>query len=104
MIHSIRSANTSDITRKVVFLQYAYRWMCPVDAMTVEHLRDRCDPVRRQLLGLSQNFNVIDGAQGRSARYHPRVQDLPLAGGRSGTVQPLINSIRRRLSRLLGLR
>ena len=104
MIHSIRSDNTSDITRKVVFIQYAYRWMCPVDAMTVEHLRDQCDPIRLQLLGLSPNYNVIDGAAGRSARYHPRPQDVPLAGHLPSTPQKVIRSIKRRIGKLTGMR
>ncbi|MGI9260698.1 MAG: phytanoyl-CoA dioxygenase family protein [Woeseiaceae bacterium] len=79
MIHSIRSPNESDVTRKVVFIQYAYRWICAVDAMTVEHLFDRCDPVRRQLLGLTPNVTVVDGAEGRSSRYYPGPRDIPLS-------------------------
>ena len=43
--------NYSDITRKVLFYGYSYRWLRPRDDMTVEHYMDRCDPVRRQLLG-----------------------------------------------------
>lgn len=101
MIHSIRSANESDMTRKVVFIQYAHRWMCPVDAMTVEHLFERCNPVRRQLLGLSQNYNVIDGAVGRSARYHPGPKDLPLGASPGYRTRIGYRAIQRKLSRSL---
>ena len=75
-IHSIRSPNLSNITRRVIFIQYAFRWLCPVDAMTVEHLRDRCNAVRLQLLGISSTYQSIDGAAGRSGRYYPSTQDV----------------------------
>jgi len=101
MIHSIRSENLSDITRKVVFIQYAYRWMCAGDAMTVEHLRERCDPVRLQLLGLSPNYNVIDGAAGRSARYHPASNDIPLSGKKTNLIKRLAGGIKRRIAKVL---
>ncbi len=39
------------ITRKVLFYGYSYRWLRPRDDMTVSHYMDRCDPIRRQLLG-----------------------------------------------------
>ena len=100
MLHSIRSPNTSSITRKAIFIQYAYRWMCPVDAMTVNHLHDRCDPVRRQLLGLMPDHHVIDGAAGRSSRYHPRAQDLPLAGGQAPVSRRIAGALKRRIDRI----
>lgn len=78
VIHSIRSQNASDITRKAVFVQYAFRWMCPVDAMTVEHLRDQSSSAQLQLLGLSTAFRTIDGAEGRSGLYYPTVHDVPI--------------------------
>ena len=78
VIHSIRSPNLSHITRKVIFIQYAFRWLCPVDAMTVDHLRSRCDPIRLQLLGLSGTTKNIDGAAGRSGRYYPSSDQVPL--------------------------
>lgn len=104
MIHSIRSENRSDITRKVVFIQYAFRWMCAVDSMSVEHLHDRCDPIRRQLLGLSTSYGVIDGAAGRSATYYPRARDIPLAGQQSSASTRIMKSARRRIIRLFGIR
>ena len=45
--------NFSEVTRKVLFYGYSYRWLRPRDDMTVEHFMDRCDPIRRQLLGAS---------------------------------------------------
>ena len=44
------SPNRSTKTRKVIFLGYSYRWMRPRGEMTVEHLIDSCDPIRRSLL------------------------------------------------------
>ncbi len=48
-----RSPNYSDITRKVLFYGYSYRWLRPRDNMTVDHIMDHCDPIRQQLLGAS---------------------------------------------------
>ncbi|MCI0561127.1 MAG: phytanoyl-CoA dioxygenase family protein, partial [Nitrososphaera sp.] len=47
------SPNFSKVTRKVLFYGYSYRWLRPRDDMTVSHYMDRCDPIRRQLLGAS---------------------------------------------------
>lgn len=64
-----RSANESDLTRKVMWLGYSYRWLRPKDEMTVSHLYPRLDPIRRQLLG--------DGASANGA-YDPIPEDVPL--------------------------
>lgn len=45
--------NTSDMTRKVLFYGYSYRWLQPRDNMTVEHIMDKSDPIRQQILGKS---------------------------------------------------
>ena len=47
------TANLSDVPRKVLFYGYSYRWLRPRDNMTVSHLMERSDPIRRQLLGAS---------------------------------------------------
>ncbi|MDA0838249.1 MAG: phytanoyl-CoA dioxygenase family protein [Planctomycetota bacterium] len=64
-----RSANRSDITRKVLWLGYSYRWMMPKDKMTVEHLYESLDPIRRQLLGARVSMNGV---------YDPTEGDVPL--------------------------
>lgn len=61
--------NWSDITRKVLFYGYGYRWIRTKDDMTVEHLWEECDPIRRQLLGWGTNANGF---------YSPRDEDVPL--------------------------
>ena len=66
-----RSANHSDLTRKAIFYGYSYRWIQPKDAMTVEHLFDGIDPIRRQLLG-----SVVSN----NGRYVPVDDDVPLRG------------------------
>ena len=48
---------------------YSYRWLRPRDDMTVEHLMDRCDPIRKQLLGAST------GGFGYTS---PSEEDVPL--------------------------
>lgn len=79
-IHSLRSPNTSSETRRAVFIQYGYRWIQPLDRCTVEHLADRVDPVRRQLLGLTTTFTTASykGSEGRSGRFVPSEADVPL--------------------------
>jgi len=66
-----RSANVSAITRKVLWLGYAYRWLRPKDAMTVEHLYPKLDPIRRQLLG---------DRVSNDGYYAPTDADVPLRG------------------------
>ncbi|MAZ53989.1 MAG: hypothetical protein CMO31_08275 [Trueperaceae bacterium] len=60
--------NTSDITRKVLFYGYSYRWLKPRDDMTVAHYMERSDPIRRQLLGAGANYSFTS----------PREEDVPL--------------------------
>jgi len=97
MIHSIRSPNFSQTTRRAIFIQYAFRWLCPVDAMTVDHLRDQCSPTRLQLLGLSSRNHTIDGAKGRSGRYYPSSHDVPIGTTVFGRVGRRIRSLLRRV-------
>ncbi|MEE2992671.1 MAG: phytanoyl-CoA dioxygenase family protein [Gemmatimonadota bacterium] len=62
--------NRSGKTRKVLFYGYSYRWLKPRDDMTVAHYMDRCDPVRRQLLG--------DAPSGGHGFTSPEPEDIPL--------------------------
>ncbi len=64
------SPNTSEVTRKVLFYGYSYRWLRPRDDMTVEHYLAQCDPIRKQLLGVSPS-----GGHGYSS---PQDEDVPL--------------------------
>jgi hypothetical protein len=66
------SPNRSNSTRKALFYGYSYRWLRPRDDMTVAHLMDRSDPIRRQLLGASPS-----GGYGTSS---PTEEDVPLRG------------------------
>ncbi|MDE0506664.1 MAG: phytanoyl-CoA dioxygenase family protein [Candidatus Poribacteria bacterium] len=43
--------NLSGITQKAVSIGYSYRWFHPTVDMSVAHLMERSDPIRRQLLG-----------------------------------------------------
>ena len=61
--------NRSGITRRALFYGYSYRWLRPRDDMTVEHVIDRCDPIRQQLLGKST------GGLGYTS---PKDEDVPL--------------------------
>lgn len=63
--------NHSDVTRKVLFYGYSYRWLRPRDNMTVDHCLDRCDAIQRQLLGEST------GGMGYTS---PTDADVPLKG------------------------
>lgn len=64
------SPNTSDMTRKVLFYGYSYRWLRPRDNMTVDHVMGRIDPIRQQLLGAAPS-----GWHGYSS---PKPEDVPL--------------------------
>lgn len=66
-----RSANQSELTRKVIWYGYSYRWLRPKDEMTVGHLLGGLDPIRRQLLGASTSAN---------GTYDPTDADVPLRG------------------------
>lgn len=65
------SPNWSDVTRKVLFYGYGYRWIRTKDDMTVEDLWPQCDPIRRQMLGWGVNCN---------GHYTPTDEDVPLRG------------------------
>ena len=64
-----RGWNLSDLTRKVLFVGYSHRWIHPRDERTVEHVMERSDPIRRQLLGAKTR------AMGTSS---PSDEDVPL--------------------------
>ncbi len=69
MWHS-RGHNYSDVTRKVVFFGYSYRWLRGLDYNNMlEELLAKCDPIRRQLLG--------DGVDIKG-RWQPTDADVPL--------------------------
>jgi ectoine hydroxylase len=63
------SPNWSDVTRKVLFYGYGYRWIRTKDDMTVQTLWEMSDPIRRQLLGWGVNCNGF---------YTPTDEDVPL--------------------------
>lgn len=65
------SPNWSDITRKVLFYGYGFRWIRTKDDMTVEDLWDDSEPIRKQLLGYGLNCNGF---------YSPTDDDVPLRG------------------------
>ena len=71
MWHS-RGINTSDVTRKVLFLGYSYRWLRGLDYNLIdEEILAKCDPIRRQLLG--------DGVDIKGW-WQPTDDDVPLKG------------------------
>ncbi len=63
------SPNWSDVTRKVLFYGYGYRWIRTKDDMTVSELWESSDPIRRQMLGWGVNCN---------GHYSPSDEDVPL--------------------------
>jgi ectoine hydroxylase-related dioxygenase (phytanoyl-CoA dioxygenase family) len=65
------SPNWSDVTRKVLFYGYGYRWIRTKDDMEVQSLWEQSDPIRRQLLGWTSNCNGY---------YSPTDTDVPLRG------------------------
>jgi hypothetical protein len=63
------SPNWSDVTRKILFYGYGYRWIRTKDDMTVQDLWPRCSPIRRQILGDGVNAN---------GHFTPTDDDVPL--------------------------
>ncbi len=62
--------NWSGFPRKTLFYGYAYRWVKPMDYITMpEDLLERCNPVQKQLLGV-----VSDPL----SYYLPKDEDVPL--------------------------
>lgn len=61
--------NWSEITRKILFYGYGYRWIRTKDDMTVQSLWESSHPIRRQLLGWGVNANGF---------YSPTDEDVPL--------------------------
>ncbi|HEV8245621.1 MAG TPA: phytanoyl-CoA dioxygenase family protein [Polyangiaceae bacterium] len=61
--------NYSNITRKVLFYGYGYRWIRTKDDMTVRELWPQSSPIRRQMLGDGVNAN---------GHYSPSDADVPL--------------------------
>ena len=66
------SANYWHTPRRVLFYGYSYRWLMPRDDVDVAHYLDRCDPIRKQLLGVSPS-----GGHGYTS---PKPDDVPLKG------------------------
>lgn len=64
------SPNWSEVTRKVLFYGYGYRWLRTKDDMEIpKELFEQCDPIRRQILGAGLNCN---------GHYSPAEGDVPL--------------------------
>lgn len=62
--------NRSHLTRKSLFFGYGYRWLRPMDYVTMpEELLAKCSPIRRQLLG---------DAKTDLGYYLPQDEDVPL--------------------------
>ena len=45
------SPNTSDVTRKVLFYGYSYRWLRPRDDMRIEEWLGDADPIQQHAVG-----------------------------------------------------
>jgi len=80
LIHSVRSPNVSRRERRAIFIQWAFRWLQAVDPMDVAELEPvERDPIRRQLLGFGADETFGDAyAQGRSRRYYPSEDFVPI--------------------------
>lgn len=67
-----RGNNYSNITRKVIFMGYSYRWLRGLDYnLMPDELLDRCSPIQRQLLGDGVNVK---------GWWQPTEEDVPLKG------------------------
>ena len=65
-----RSPNHSPFVRKVLFYGYGYRWIRTKDDTTIRpDLFEKCDPIRKQILGHGTNCNGF---------FSPKDEDVPL--------------------------
>jgi len=69
--HSV-SANYWSEARRAIFYGYSYRWLRPRDDVSMSHVWDRLDPIRKQLFG-----NAPTGCYGFTS---PQDEDVPLRG------------------------
>jgi ectoine hydroxylase-related dioxygenase (phytanoyl-CoA dioxygenase family) len=62
--------NWSGFPRKTIFIGYAYRWVKPMDYITMpEELIAKCTPIQKQLLGVVSH---------PLSYYLPKAEDVPL--------------------------
>ena len=65
-----RSSNESEITRKGLFYGYGYRWLRPMDNMTIPpKIFNNSSPIRQQLMG---------GGMSAGGHFGPKDGDVPL--------------------------
>ena len=88
-----RGNNYSDVTRKVVFMGYSYRWMRGLDYNLMEEdLLERCTPIRRQvsasrclrfdvaILTDCLRFQLLGDGVNIKGWWQPTEEDVPLKG------------------------
>ncbi|MBT4138240.1 MAG: phytanoyl-CoA dioxygenase [Candidatus Latescibacteria bacterium] len=66
------SKNWAGHPRKTIFMGYGYRWVKPMDYISMpDELIERCNPIQKQLLGV---------VSAPISYYIPRDEDVPLRG------------------------
>jgi hypothetical protein len=91
-----RSPNRSQHVRRMIFLQFAFRWLRPLDGMSVGELaQDAMSPVRRQLLGLT----MTETRARRAGSWYASDDDVPL---RRWALERWGNVVEDRVGRLVG--
>ena len=83
MWHAV-GPNHSTRVRESLFFGYGYRWLRPMDYVTMPaELLERCDPIRRQLLGDASTqlgLCTFSDGTGRFAGFQARI-DVSYLGG-----------------------
>jgi ectoine hydroxylase-related dioxygenase (phytanoyl-CoA dioxygenase family) len=73
-----RSNNYSELTRKVVFFGYTYRWVAIRDHMVPEEARAQLTPVQKQLCGALDEGRVNDEIEGGDHAWGHFHEEVPL--------------------------
>ncbi|GIH10941.1 hypothetical protein Rhe02_90080 [Rhizocola hellebori] len=73
-----RSNNYSELTRKVVFFGYTYRWVAIRDHMVPAEARGQLTPVQKQLCGALDEGRVNDEIEGGDHAWGHFHEEVPL--------------------------
>jgi ectoine hydroxylase-related dioxygenase (phytanoyl-CoA dioxygenase family) len=73
-----RSNNYSELTRKVAFFGYTYRWIAQRDEAVAPDVAERLTPMQRQLVGALEEGRVHDAVEGGDHAWGHFPEEVPV--------------------------
>lgn len=73
-----RSNNYSDLTRKVAFFGYTYRWIAQRDEAVAPEVAAKLNPIQRQLVGALDEGRVHDPVEGGDHAWGHFPEEMPV--------------------------